>query len=39
VPFAYEKIDEKGKVTDKKAREKIKELLDALVVWTERLRK
>lgn len=39
VPFAYEKIDEKGKVTDKKAREKIKELLDALVAWTERLRK
>jgi len=39
VPFANEKIDEKGKVTDEKTREKIKELLESLVAWTRRLKK
>lgn len=34
VTFAGEKIDDKGRVTDEKTREKIKELLDALVAWT-----
>jgi chromate reductase len=38
VPFAQEKIDKNGKVTDQKTREKIKELLESLVAWTRRLR-
>jgi chromate reductase len=38
VPFASEKIDDKGKVTDEATRERIKELLDALVAWTRRLK-
>ena len=39
VPFADEKIDEEGRVTDEKTRKKIKELLDALAAWTEKLQK
>jgi chromate reductase len=39
VPFAQEKIDQNGRVTDQKTREKIKELLDALVNWTRKLKK
>jgi chromate reductase len=39
VPFAQEKIDQNGRVTDQKTREKIKELLDALVIWTRKLKK
>jgi chromate reductase len=39
VTFASEKIDEKGRVTDEKTREKIKELLESLVTWTRRLKK
>ncbi len=38
VTFAAEKIDDKGRVIDEKTREKIKELLEALVVWTRRLK-
>jgi chromate reductase len=38
VPFAQEKIDKEGKVTDQKTREKIKELLESLVAWTKRLK-
>jgi len=38
VPFAQEKIDKEGKVTDQKTREKIKELLESLVAWTNKLR-
>ena len=38
VPFAAEKVDEKGRLTDEKTREKIKELLESLVNWTLRLR-
>jgi len=38
VPFASEKINEKGKVTDEKTREKIRELLESLVAWTRRLK-
>jgi len=38
VPFAAEKIDEKGRVTDEKTREKIRKLLENLVKWVERLR-
>ena len=37
VPFVDEKIDEKGKVVDEKTRKKIKELLEALAIWTEKL--
>jgi chromate reductase len=37
VPFANEKIDRDGKVTDQKTKEKIKELLESLIVWTRKL--
>jgi chromate reductase len=37
VPFAADKIDDKGNVTDAKTREKIKELIESLVDWTKRL--
>jgi chromate reductase, NAD(P)H dehydrogenase (quinone) len=37
VPFAQDKIDKDGKVTDQMTREKIRELLEALVAWTRRL--
>jgi len=37
VPFAPEKIDGNGRVTDQKTRDKIRELLVSLVVWTRRL--
>jgi chromate reductase len=36
VPLANEKIDSNGRVTDPKTREKIKELLESLVVWARR---
>ncbi len=39
VAFVSEKIDDKGRVTDGKTREKIKELLESLVAWTNRLGK
>ena len=38
VPFAHEKIDRNGKLTDQKTREKIRELLESLVAWTKRLK-
>jgi chromate reductase, NAD(P)H dehydrogenase (quinone) len=38
VPFAQDKIDKDGNVTDEKTREKIKELLENLVAWTRRLK-
>jgi chromate reductase, NAD(P)H dehydrogenase (quinone) len=38
VPFAQDKIDKDGNVTDEKTREKIRELLENLVAWTRRLR-
>jgi len=38
VPFAQDKIDKEGKVTDQKTREKIGELLESLVAWTKRLK-
>ena len=38
VPFAQEKIDKDGKLTDQKTREKIRELLEALVAWTNKLK-
>jgi chromate reductase len=39
VPFAQEKIDQNGLLTDQKTREKIKELLGALVLWTRKFKK
>ena len=39
VPFAQGKVDENGRVTDQKTRDKIKELLEALVVWARRFKK
>jgi chromate reductase len=38
VPFAQEKIDQDGRVTDQKTKEKIKELVETLVAWTRRLK-
>jgi chromate reductase len=37
IPFVSEKIDNNGKLTDAKTREKIKELLESLISWTKRL--
>ena len=37
VPFAQDKIDKDGNVTDVKTLEKVKELLTNLVAWTRRL--
>jgi chromate reductase len=39
VPFAQEKIDQNGLVTDQKTRKKIRELVEALVIWTRKLKK
>ena len=36
VPFVQEKIDQNGRVTDQKTREKIKELLESLVTWANK---
>lgn len=38
VPFAQDKIDQNGRVTDEKTRRKIRELLESLVAWTRRLK-
>jgi chromate reductase len=38
VPSAKDKFDEEGNLTDEHTKEKIKELLEALVKWTERLK-
>jgi len=37
VTFANQKFDEKGKLTDEKTRQFIKQLLEALVAWTRKL--
>ena len=39
VPFAQQKIDDKGRLTDAKTRGKIAELVEALIIWTRRLKK
>jgi chromate reductase len=39
VPFAADKVDGSGRLTDEKTREKIKELLESLAAWTRRLTK
>jgi chromate reductase len=38
VPFAQEKIDGNGRLTDTKTRDKIAELVEALITWTRRLK-
>ena len=38
VPAVHEKVDQSGRVTDEKTRQKIKELLEALVKWTLKLK-
>ena len=38
VPFAQDKIDDKGRLTDPKTREKIGELVKALIAWARRLK-
>jgi chromate reductase len=39
VPFAQDKIDSKGRVTDEKTRKKIRELLESLVAWARRVKR
>ena len=39
VPFANDKVDKEGKLTDPKTKEKIRELLESLIVWTRKLKK
>jgi chromate reductase len=38
VPFAQDKIDDTGRLTDQATRDKIAELVRALIVWTRRLK-
>ena len=38
VPFVDKKVDETGRLTDEKTREKIGELMASLIAWTERLK-
>ena len=38
VPFAHEKIDDKGRLIDTTTREKILELLEALIIWARRMK-
>ena len=37
VPFADKKVDETGRLTDEHTREKIKELIEALVLWIKKV--
>jgi len=39
ITFADEKFDEKGNLKDEETKGFIKDLLDALVKWTEKLKK
>ena len=38
VPFAQDKVDSSGRVTDEKTRKKIRELLQSLAAWTKRMK-
>jgi len=38
VPVVQDKVDDNGKLTDEKTRKKIKELLQSLVAWTQRMK-
>ncbi len=37
VPFAGEKVDSMGRITDEKTRTKIREMVESLVAWTRRM--
>jgi chromate reductase len=37
VPFAQEKFDANGTMTDQKTKEKVKELLESLIRWTKKM--
>ena len=39
VPFASDKVDPTGRLSDDKTRQKIRELLESLVVWAKKFRK
>ncbi len=39
IPTAQDKVDRQGNVVDQKTKDKIRELLEALIVWTRRLQK
>jgi chromate reductase len=38
VPSVHEIVDKNGRLTDEKSRQKIKQLLEALIAWTAQLR-
>jgi chromate reductase len=38
VPFAQDKVDVNGRLTDEKTRKKIRELLESLIAWTRRMK-
>jgi chromate reductase len=38
VPLVQDKVDSNGRVTDEKTRKKIRELLESLVAWTQRMK-
>jgi len=38
VAFAHEKVDDSGKVTDQKTRDKVRELVESLIAWTRKLK-
>jgi chromate reductase len=38
VPFAQDKVDGNGRVTDEKTRRKIRELIESLAAWTKRIK-
>jgi chromate reductase len=38
VPFAQDKVDGNGRVTDEKTRRKIREVLESLAAWTKRIK-
>ena len=38
IPFAKDKIDKDGRLTDEQTRAKIKELIDSLTAWAGRLK-
>ena len=38
IPTVQDKVDQTGRLTDEKSRQKIKELLESLVAWTRQLR-
>jgi chromate reductase len=39
VPAVHDKVDQNGRVTDQHTKDKIRQLLEALVDWTRKLEK